>query len=161
MFTDHAAEEVTIATEAVEKLNLSVDPETDLLEWKETVFDIIRNIKDPEKEETLEELEVVRENLVSVNRLSAESSFYSVKVEFVPTVPHCSLATLIGLCLITKLNRELPSGRFKIDLAIAEGTHSTGPEITKQINDKERVAAALENPNLRQTVEECIRHNES
>ncbi len=160
MFPDHA-EAVTVATEAVEKLNLSVDPETDLLEWKDTVFDIIRNIKDPEKEETLEELEVVRENLVSVSRLSSESSFYSVKVEFVPTVPHCSLATLIGLCLITKLNRELPSGRFKIDLAIAEGSHSTGPEITKQINDKERVAAALENPNLRQTVEECIRDNES
>jgi hypothetical protein len=52
----------------------------------------------------------------------------------------------------------LTSGRFKIDLAIAEGTHSTGPEITKQINDKERVAAALENPNLRKTVEECIDH---
>ena len=71
---------------------------------------------DPEKEETLEQLDVVRESLVSVDRLSAESTFYSVRVEFVPTVPHCSLATLIGLCLITKLNRELPSGRFKIDL---------------------------------------------
>ena len=39
-----------------------------------------------------------------------------------------------------------------------EGTHSTAQEITKQINDKERVAAALENPNLRQTVNECINH---
>ena len=29
-------------------------------------------------------------------------------------------------------------------------------EITKQINDKERVAAALENPNLLKVVEECI-----
>jgi hypothetical protein len=44
--------------------------------------------------------------------VSSESSFYSVRVEFVPTVPHCSLATLIGLCLVTKLNRELPSGRY-------------------------------------------------
>ena len=181
----HNSDEVAVATEAVENLSLSTDPAKDLVEWKETVFDIIRNIKDPEKEETLEELDVVRESLVSVNRNSPESTFYSVRVEFVPTVPHCSLATLIGLCLITKLNRELPSGidngqhccyisfcldvriflnfflrltagRFKIDLAIAEGTHSTGPEITKQINDKERVAAALENPNLRKTVEECI-----
>ena len=29
-------------------------------------------------------------------------------------------------------------------------------DINKQINDKERVAAALENPNLRDTVEKCI-----
>lgn len=104
------SDEVAIATEAVENLSLSTDPAKDLIEWKETVFDIIRNIKDPEKEETLEELDVVRESLVSVNRISPESTFYSVRVEFVPTVPHCSLATLIGLCLITKLNRELPSG---------------------------------------------------
>jgi hypothetical protein len=40
---------------------------------------------------------------------------------------------------------------------VQEGTHSTVEDINKQINDKERVAAALENPNLRQTVELCIR----
>ena len=105
---------VTVATEAVERLSLSLDPETDLVEWKETIFDIIKDIKDPEKDESLEELDVVRENLVFVTRDSTDSPFYSVKVEFVPTVPHCSLATLIGLCLITKLNKELPSGRFAL-----------------------------------------------
>ena len=110
--TSESSNTVIVATEAVEKLSLSIDPETDLVEWKETVFDIIKDIKDPEKDETLEELEVVRENLVFVTRDSTDSPFYSVRVEFVPTVPHCSLATLIGLCLITKLNRELPSGRF-------------------------------------------------
>ena len=126
------SEEVTVATEAVERLTLSADAALDLIEWKETIFDIIRNIKDPEKEESLEELDVVRENLVFVsrierserpdsrNRTSDETSFYSVRVEFVPTVPHCSLATLIGLCLITKLNRELPSGRFVTNMIVIE-----------------------------------------
>lgn len=28
--------------------------------------------------------------------------------------------------------------------------------VNKQINDKERVAAAMENPNLREMVEKCI-----
>ena len=28
--------------------------------------------------------------------------------------------------------------------------------VNKQINDKERVAAAMENPDLRQIVEECV-----
>ena len=31
-----------------------------------------------------------------------------ITIEFTPTVPHCSLATLIGLCLREKLRRELP-----------------------------------------------------
>jgi hypothetical protein len=57
---------VIVATEAVERLSLSVDPEVDLVEWKETVFDIIKDIKDPEKDQTLEELDVVRENLVTM-----------------------------------------------------------------------------------------------
>ena len=33
-------------------------------------------------------------------------------------------------------------------------------QVNKQINDKERVAAAMENPNLRETVEECIKEEE-
>ena len=37
-----------------------------------------------------------------------------------------------------------------------EGTHNTEQDINKQINDKERVAAAMENPNLRETVDQCI-----
>ena len=103
---------------------------------------------------------MVQESLVSVTTLSAYSDKFLVNLEFVPTVPHCSLATLIGLCLRTKLNRELPPGRFKIDIGVKEGTHSTSAEITKQINDKERVAAALENPNLVKVVEECIKESD-
>ena len=54
-----------------------------------------------------------------------------------------------------KLERELPPKRFKIDLYLVEGTHQAEKEVTKQINDKERVAAAMENPHLKKTVEEC------
>lgn len=32
--------------------------------------------------------------------------------------------------------------------------------VNKQINDKERIAAAMENPNLRQLVENCIKEEE-
>jgi hypothetical protein len=32
--------------------------------------------------------------------------------------------------------------------------------VNKQLNDKERVAAALENPNLRQLVDECLYSND-
>lgn len=96
-----------------------------------------------------------------------------VRVEFNPTVPHCSLATLIGLCIRIKLERSIPY-YFKLDIYIKEGAHTTEHEsrccclsllllkcvniflVNKQINDKERIAAAMENPNLKQMVETCI-----
>ena len=79
-----------------------------------------------------------------------------IKIEFNPTVPHCSLATLIGLCLRIKLERCLGQ-RHKLDISVAEGSHSVEKDVNKQINDKERVAAAMENPHLREMVEQCIR----
>ena len=71
-----------------------------------------------EKPETLEELDVVQEDLVEVTELEKSPGRFLIKVTFVPTVPHCSLATLIGLCIRTKLLQELPEGKFKIDLFI-------------------------------------------
>lgn len=32
--------------------------------------------------------------------------------------------------------------------------------VNKQINDKERIAAAMENPNLKELVENCIKDDE-
>lgn len=37
----------------------------------------------------------------------------TVSVEFTPTIPHCSMATLIGLSIKVKLLRSLPD-RFKV-----------------------------------------------
>ena len=106
---------------------------------REEIFDLIRDVRDPEHEEaTLEELRVARIEDVHVG----ESPPY-VDVFFTPTIPHCSMATLIGLCLSVKLLRSLPS-KFKLRVAIAPGAHASEDEINKQLADKERVAAALE-----------------
>ena len=78
-----------------------------------------------------------------------------VDVFFTPTIPHCSMATLIGLCLSVKLLRSLPS-KFKLRVAIAPGAHASEDEINKQLADKERVAAALENPHLLKVVNKCV-----
>ncbi|XP_069724268.1 cytosolic iron-sulfur assembly component 2B isoform X3 [Phaenicophaeus curvirostris] len=79
------------------------------------IFDLIRSINDPEHPLTLEELNVVEQ----VN--DAEST---VAVEFTPTIPHCSMATLIGLSIKVKLIRSLPE-RFKLDVHITPGTHAS------------------------------------
>ncbi|EFX59874.1 hypothetical protein DAPPUDRAFT_230064 [Daphnia pulex] len=88
-----------------------------------------------------------------------EENGYLARIDFNPTVPHCSLASLIGLCLRGKIQKNVVE-RIKLDIVIAEGKHSTEEEINKQINDKERVAAALENPNLKEMFDSCIRDEE-
>ena len=71
----------------------------------------------------------------------------SIRVDFTPTIPNCTMATLIGLMIRVKLHRSLPS-RYKVDVYIESGKHEQETEINKQLNDKERVLAALENANL-------------
>ena len=157
-------DEPEVAQEALENLSLNESSLTakkkpasaEIVEWQETIYDLIRGIKDPEKPETLEDLDVVREDLVNVAKGPFGAHSWTASVGFVPTIPHCSLATLIGLCLRIKLLRSLPPGLFKIDLYLQPGSHDTDVEITKQINDKERVCAAMENPHLREAVEKCI-----
>ncbi|XP_011028095.1 PREDICTED: MIP18 family protein At1g68310-like [Populus euphratica] len=114
------------------------------------VFDHIRDIKDPEHPYSLEELKVVTEDAIEV-----DDNHSYVRVTFTPTVEHCSMATVIGLCLRVKLMRSLPQ-RYKVDIRVAPGTHATESAVNKQLNDKERVAAALENPNLVDMVDECL-----
>ena len=45
---------------------------------------------------------------------------------------------------------------LQVDIAVAPGSHSTEAAVNKQLNDKERVAAALENPNLLEMVNNCL-----
>eukprot|EP00842_Homolaphlyctis_polyrhiza_P003336 jgi/Hompol1/4002/HPOL_001672-RA len=117
----------------------------------EEIFELIRSINDPEHPLTLEQLNVTRQDLISVNPGSN-----AIVVRFTPTIPHCSMATLIGLCIRVRLLRSLPS-RFKVDILITEGTHQSEHAVNKQLNDKERVAAALENNHLLDVVNQCLK----
>ena len=53
------------------------------------------------------------------------------------------------------LLRSLPP-RFKVDINVTPGTHASEAAVNKQLNDKERVAAALENDNLLNVVNKCL-----
>jgi metal-sulfur cluster biosynthetic enzyme len=118
------------------------------------IFEHIRNINDPEHPLTLEQLNVVSSDNVDINDASSE-----VRIRFTPTIPHCSMATLIGLSIRVKLLRSLPP-RFKVHISISPGTHQSELAINKQLNDKERVAAALENAHLLEVVNTCLKPNE-
>jgi len=115
---------------------------------QDEIFDLIRSINDPEHPNTLEELRVVSAPQINV----ADNC---ITVEFTPTVPHCGMSTLIGLSIRVRLLRSLPN-RFKIDIYLKPGSHQSEHAVNKQLNDKERVAAALENPVLVETLEQCL-----
>ena len=117
------------------------------------IFDLIREINDPEHPLTLEQLNVVTEEQIIV-----DDGKNKVEVMFTPTIPHCSMATLIGLAIRVKLLRSLPE-RFKVDVMIRPGTHASEVAVNKQLADKERVAAALENSHLLEVVNQCLDNN--
>ncbi|KAF7134839.1 hypothetical protein RHSIM_Rhsim08G0117000 [Rhododendron simsii] len=114
----------------------------------------------PEHPYSLEQLSVLSEESITV-----DEKLGRILITFTPTIQHCSMATVIGLCLRVKLKECFPP-HFKVDIKVAPGSHANEESgmvsgtVNKQLNDKERVAAALENPNLRQLVDECLYSNE-
>jgi metal-sulfur cluster biosynthetic enzyme len=132
-------------------------------DWNELdsidIFEAIRDIKDPEHPCTLEELNVIGENSVVIGDVEAHGMKKQILIEITPTVKHCSLVTDISLCILTRLRRifgDQVLNNYKIDLKVANGSHENEAAVIKQINDKERVAAALENPLIMQIIENCI-----
>ena len=97
--------------------------------------------------------------MVSPSLIEVDDANCSCDVSFTPTIPHCSMATLIGLSIRVKLLRSLPP-RFKVSVNVTPGTHASEHAVNKQLNDKERVAAALENTHLLKVVNKCIAHTD-
>ncbi|WZZ81333.1 hypothetical protein YC2023_101905 [Brassica napus] len=114
----------------------------------------VRDIRDPEHPYSLEQLSVLSEDSITL-----DDKLNRIIITFTPTIQHCSMATIIGLCLRAKLKECLPL-HYKVDIRVSPGSHADEDSVNKQLNDKERVVAALENPNLRQLVDECLCSNE-
>lgn len=115
---------------------------------EQEIYDLISTISDPEHPLSLGSLAVVSLPDIHVSPpRSSRSPISTVTVLVTPTITHCSLATVIGLGVRVRLEQALPP-RFRVEVKIKEGTHTTAEQVTKQLNDKERVAAALENATL-------------
>jgi metal-sulfur cluster biosynthetic enzyme len=128
---------------------------------KEEVFELIRHLNDPEHPLTLEQLNVASLDLIEVvdepeNVSLGKRAISTVDVRFTPTIPHCSMSTLIGLSIRVKLLRSLPP-RFKVKVRITPGAHNQEEAVNKQLEDKERVAAALENLSLLEVVNKAVK----
>jgi len=63
---------------------------------------------DPEHPLTLEQL-----NIVDPSNIIVDSSAKTITVRFTPTIPNCSMSTLIGLMLKVKLINSV-SSKYKV-----------------------------------------------
>ncbi|KAL1836689.1 hypothetical protein VTJ49DRAFT_4783 [Mycothermus thermophilus] len=115
------------------------------------LIDLISPISDPEHPHTLGQLSVVRLPDIhltpSPREVSGSNSLVTVRVDLTPTINHCSLATVIGLAVRCRLERTLPPN-YRVDVRMKPGSHDQDGQVNKQLGDKERVAAALENDAL-------------
>jgi metal-sulfur cluster biosynthetic enzyme len=133
------------------------DAESEPIDEQE-IYDLIATMSDPEHPITLGSLAVVSLPDISIRPTipsRPSSTLQTVTVLVTPTIQHCSLATVIGLGVRVRLEESLPP-RFRVDVKIKEGTHSTADEVNKQLADKERVAAALWNPTLQSFIKKML-----
>ncbi|KAJ5612417.1 hypothetical protein N7510_005611 [Penicillium lagena] len=125
---------------------------------EQEIYDLVGSVSDPEHPVSLGELAVVSLPDIKITPTLPnvpDSPLQTVTVLITPTITHCSLATVIGLGVRVRLEQSLPP-RFRLDVRIKEGTHSTADEVNKQLADKERVAAALENGALMKVIAKML-----
>jgi metal-sulfur cluster biosynthetic enzyme len=128
---------------------------------EQEIYDLIATISDPEHPLSLGSLAVVNLSDIHISPLDSGSvsRLQRATVLLTPTINHCSLATVIGLGVRVRLEQALPP-RYRVDVRIKTGTHASAEEVNKQLADKERVAAALENRQLwgvlKKMMETCV-----
>lgn len=130
-----------------EEDGMEVDDDEEPIDSQE-IYDLISTISDPEHPLTLGQLSVVNLSDIAVRHPDiTEGAVGAVTVLITPTITHCSLATLIGLGIRVRLDRSV-SKSYRIGIYVKKGTHQSEGQVNKQLNDKERVCAACENPQL-------------
>ncbi|AMD19730.1 HCL421Wp [Eremothecium sinecaudum] len=119
------------------------------------IYDLIAHISDPEHPLSLGQLAVVNLPDIEVFDDGNPGTIAEVLVKITPTIAHCSLATLIGLGIRVRLERSLMP-RYRVTILLKEGSHQSENQVNKQLNDKERVAAACENEQLVEVVSKML-----
>ncbi|ROV93365.1 hypothetical protein VMCG_08444 [Cytospora schulzeri] len=125
---------------------------------EQEIYDLISTIADPEHPLTLGQLAVVNLQDIRIHPSPVPGvgpdldTVTTVTVDLTPTVNHCSLATIIGLAVRVRLESCLPPN-YRVDVAMKDGSHAQDDQVNKQLADKERVAAALENDTLKRTLD--------
>jgi metal-sulfur cluster biosynthetic enzyme len=123
-------------------------------------LNLISTISDPEHPVSLGQLSVINLSDIHITPSPAlgipdPNTIVQVVVEITPTITHCSLATVIGLGVRVRLEQSLPPN-YRVDVTCKENSHNQDDQVNKQLGDKERVAAALENDTLKGVLDKML-----
>ena len=125
----------------------------DLPDDAQEIWLLIRVIRDPEYPYSLAQLRVVSPRFITLDVFAKH-----IVVQFKPTYAKCSLSSVIGLSIRRRITDNFfMQPPWRLIVKVVDGTHEAAAEITKQLNDKERIAAAMENDDVFQVVSHCIR----
>ncbi len=125
------------------------------------VLDLISTITDPEHPVSLGQLSVINLSDIRISPSPAKgimpgaNTLVEVFVDITPTITHCSLATILGLAVRVRLEHALPPN-YRVDVRCKESSHVQDDQVNKQLADKERVAAALENDSLKGVLDKML-----
>ncbi|KAL6923240.1 hypothetical protein ACHAPO_001410 [Fusarium lateritium] len=127
---------------------------------EQEIYDLISTISDPEHPVSLGQLSVINLSDIHITPSPAfgvpdPNTIVQVVVEITPTITHCSLATVIGLGVRVRLEQALPPN-YRVDVTCKENSHNQDDQVNKQLGDKERVAAALENDTLKGVLDKML-----
>lgn len=127
---------------------------------EQEIYDLIATITDPEHPVSLGQLSVINLPDIKITPSPAlglpdTNKIVQVFVEITPTITHCSLATVLGLAVRVRLEQALPPN-YRVDVRCKENSHTQDDQVNKQLADKERVAAALENDNLKSVLDTML-----
>ncbi|KAG0418651.1 MIP18 family protein galla-1 [Dictyocoela roeselum] len=149
---------------------------------RETIFELIRDIKDPEFPTTLERLNVVKLEDVKIHKITFDDTRFIdigtpskkpyfrtivfrkilraglplsvIDIEYAPSSYNCSMASQIGICIRYFVEKYVWG--YWIRVNIKKETHLEYKKINRQINDKDGIMSAMENPNLMAIADECL-----
>jgi len=139
-----------------------------IISWAPLGFSIffqLFEIIDPEFPIVLIKLKVLKLEFIKILfYIPFQKLVYSIS--FFPTFGKCKLAPLLGITLFsTYFKKTTMKKLFKLVIAkwfvhfkvkLTNKDHKNGENITKQLNDKERLSAALENKSIRISVLKCM-----
>lgn len=148
---------------------VSIIPYSNLVTWVPIGFSVLGqlcDIIDPEYPVELVHLEVlVLEAIEIIPKPSSQRTIHIIS--FFPTYGQCKLAPLIGISIIIVLfqkstiyklvNKYNLRWLMEFKITIGKKYHTAAENITKQLNDKDRLSAALENNAIRLSVLRCMK----
>lgn len=117
--------------------------------------DLVRDIIDPSCLRTIEELDIVEPNSITINQ-----DELLINIIFTPTNPEGELASLIGLCILVKLRRSVPT-EYSVKIVVKPGSHVDEQEINTKLVDSKRIDDACNRADLMEIINLCITNDQN